>query len=694
MRNKTILLLLGSASLAMTAVACKNAGNQAATEEAAVSASGINLAAMDKGVKPGDDFYAYANGNWMKTTEIPADRSSIGGFFIADQVREKNTRELIDGILKSNAAAGSDEARIRDFYNAYLNTNGIDQAGMTPAKADLDAIAAIADKRALSGAIGSTLRADTDPLNATNFQTDNLFGVFVTQGLSTPGEQIPYLMQGGIGMPEREYYLSSSADMAELRGKYRTYVETVMKEAGSPDPKAAADRIIALETKIAQAHVTRAESEDFAKGAKVWTRAELEKNAPGIDWTALLDAAQLGGVQKFQAYHAPSIPRLAALVASQPLDAWKDWLAFHTLNQQASVLPKTIRDASFAFNGTALGGATQQRPRDALALNSVGNQLQDAVGKAYVDKYFPPQSKTEIQGMVENIKSAFAKRVQALDWMAPSTKQEALKKVETIVVGVGYPDSWRDYSSLTISPTDAYANLKNARLAEYRHQLAKIGKPMDRAEWWMPPQLVNAVNLPVQNALNFPAAILVRPFFDPKADAAFNYGAIGAVIGHEISHSFDNTGAEFDADGALRNWWTKEDMDHFKAESDRLVKQYDAYEPLPGLHLNGRQVLGENIADVAGLTAAHMAYRKSLNGKEAPVIDGLTGDQRFFLAFAQAWRAKTRDAALRAQIIGDGHAPSAYRAKTVRNLDAWYDAWGAKPGEKLYLDKKDRVQVW
>jgi predicted metalloendopeptidase len=694
MRNKTILLLLGSASLAMTAVACKNASNQAATEEAAVSASGINLAAMDKGVKPGDDFYAYANGNWMKTTEIPADRSSIGGFFIADQVREKNTRELIDGILKSNAAAGSDEARIRDFYNAYLNTNGIDQAGMTPAKADLDAIAAIADKRALSGAIGSTLRADTDPLNATNFQTDNLFGVFVTQGLSTPGEQIPYLMQGGIGMPEREYYLSSSADMAELRGKYRTYVETVMKEAGSPDPKAAADRIIALETKIAQAHVTRAESEDFAKGAKVWTRAELEKNAPGIDWTALLNAAQLGGVQKFQAYHAPSIPRLAALVASQPLDAWKDWLAFHTLNQQASVLPKTIRDASFAFNGTALGGATQQRPRDALALNSVGNQLQDAVGKAYVDNYFPPQSKTEIQGMVENIKSAFAKRVQALDWMAPSTKQEALKKVETIVVGVGYPDSWRDYSSLTISPTDAYANLKNARLAEYRHQLAKIGKPMDRAEWWMPPQLVNAVNLPVQNALNFPAAILVRPFFDPKADAAFNYGAIGGVIGHEISHSFDNNGALFDSTGALRNWWTPADFSRFQQSGDALARQYDTYEPFPGLHVNGKLTLGENIADVAGLQAAYEAYRASLNGKEAPVIDGLTGDQRFFIAYAQSWATKMRDEALKSRIATDGHAPGNYRALTVRNIDAWYTAFNVKPGDKLYLAPKDRVKVW
>ncbi|HEX2624850.1 MAG TPA: M13 family metallopeptidase, partial [Sphingomicrobium sp.] len=505
---------------------------------------------------------------------------------------------------------------------------------------------------------------------------------------------IPYLMQGGLGMPEREYYLSGDADMADLRNKYRTYVETVMREAGAKDPKAAADRIIALETKIAQAHVTRAESEDFSKGAKVWTRADLEKNAPGLDWAALLDAAQLGNAPKFQAYHAGSIPKLAALVGSEPLDAWKDWLVFHTLNQQANVLPKAIRDASFAFNGTALSGATQPRPRDVQALNSVGNNLQDAVGKAYVAKYFPAESKTEIQGMVDKIKGAFATKVKAIDWMAPATKDEALKKVETIVVGVGYPDSWRDYSALTISPTDAYANQKNAGLAEYRHQIAKVGKPMDRNEWWMPPQLVNAVNLPVQNALNFPAAILVRPFFDPKADAAFNYGAIGGVIGHEISHSFDNNGALFDSTGALRNWWTPADFARFKQSGDALANQYDTYEPFPGTHVNGKLTLGENIADVAGLAAAYDAYRASLNGKELPVIDGLTGDQRFFIAFAQSWATKMRDAAMKARIATDGHAPGQYRAQTVRNIDAWYKAFDVKPGDKLYLPPEKRVKVW
>ena len=353
MRTKHLLLAATAFTIGLGVTACK-VGDKAGTEQVDHSASGINLAAMDKSVKPGDDFYAYANGTWMKNTQIPDDRSSIGGFLIADQKREADTKALFDEILKADHDAGSNEQKIKDYYNAYLNTDAIDKAGLAPAKADLDAIAAITDKASLSRVIGTTLRADTDPLNATNYETPNLFGIFISQGLNTPGETIPYLMQGGLGMPEREYYLG--ADNAELRTKYRTFVETVMQAAGNADPKAAADRIIGLETKIAQAHVDRATSEDFKKGATVWTRAELEQKAPGIDWTQLLNAAQLGGATKFQAYHAGAIPKLSALVASQPVDAWKDWLTFHTLANKASVLPKPIRDASFAFNGTALAG--------------------------------------------------------------------------------------------------------------------------------------------------------------------------------------------------------------------------------------------------------------------------------------------------------------------------------------------------
>ena len=688
--KRSVFLLFASA-VALSVSACQQSANE--TEQVQGSELGIVPASMDRSAKPGDDFFTFANGSWVKNTPIPEDRSNIGGFYLADQTREKQTRELLDGILKSNPDAGSNEGKIANYYNAFLNTDAIDKAGLAPAKADLDAIGRIDDKKQLSAAIGGTLRADTDPLNATNFQTENLFGVFVTQGLNTPGETLPYLMQGGIGLPEREYYLSGDAKMADLRNKYRAYIAQMMKLAGNRDPQGAANRILDLETKIARAHATREESEDFAKGAAVWTRTELERKAPGIDWTALLNAAGLGGAQKFQAYHANAVPKLAALVASEPLDAWKDWLAFHTINQQANVLPKPFRDASFAFNGTALTGAPKERPRHQLAMNAVSSALQGAVGKAYVDKYFPASAKTEVQKMVEEIKAAFARRVEALDWMAPSTKEEALKKVRSIAVGVGYPDTWRDISSLEIG-NDAYANQKNASLAEYRHQIGKIGKPMDRNEWWMPPQLVNAVNLPLQNALNFPAAILQRPFFDPKADAAFNYGAIGSVIGHEISHSFDNNGALFDSTGRLRNWWTPADLQRFQGAGNALAAQYDQYEALPGLNVNGKLTLGENIADVAGLAAAYDAYRHSLGGKEAPVIEGFSGDQRFFLAHAQVWASKMREETLRQRVLADGHSPGQFRALTGRNLDAWYSAFNVQPGQTLYLAPDKRVKVW
>jgi predicted metalloendopeptidase len=688
--KRSIALLFVSA-LALSACNTKSGGN--ATQQAEGTGIGINLASMDKSVVPGDDFYHYANGTWLKNTQIPADRSSIGAFWIADQQREKNSRVLFDGILKSNPTSGND-ALIANYYKAYVDTAAIDRAGMAPAKADLDAINAISDKRALSTSIGRNLRADTDPLNATNFSTQNLFGIFVSQGLATPGEQLPYLMQGGLGLPGRDYYLSGDADMAGIRDKYKAYVAQLLQLAGYADPQGSAQRIMDLETKIAKAHEPREQSEDFKNGAQVWTRAQLEQKAPGIDWGALLGAAQLGDVQKFDAYHFAAIPKLSALVASEPLQNWKDWLAFHTLNQQANVLPTPIRNASFAFNGTVLQGVTKMRPRDISAINSTSNNLQDAVGKAYVDKYFPASAKAEIQAMVDNIKAAFARRVQSLDWMADSTKQEALKKVREIVVGVGYPDNWRDYSGLTISPTDAYANQKNAALFEYKHQIAKIGKPMDRKEWWMPPQLVNAVNLPVQNALNFPAAILVKPFFDPSADAAFNYGAIGSVIGHEISHSFDNGGALFDASGALRNWWTPADFKRFEAAGNALAAQFDQYEPLPGLHVKGKLTLSENIADVAGLGASYEAYRASLKGKPAPTLQGFTGDQRFFLAYAQAWAGLYRDPILKQIVLTNGHAPDQFRALTVRNIDAWYPAFNVKPGQKLYLPPDKRVKVW
>ncbi|WP_294301175.1 M13 family metallopeptidase [uncultured Sphingomonas sp.] len=681
-------------SLIVLALLATTAATSPQTAPQTAPQAGVERSSMDGSVKPGDDFYLYANGGWQKATQIPADRSSTGSFYEAFATTEQRTTGMVDQIVRGTPKPGSPEARIANYHKAYTNTRAIDAAGMQPIAADLARFAAIRDKGALSRAIGTTIRADVDPLNATNFQTENLFGIFVTQGLATPGKVIPYILQGGLGLPEREYYLSADPKMAEIRTAYRAYIAKLLKTAGIADADAKAQRIFDLEMKIARAHVTREESEDFTKSAAVWSRADLQSKAPGIDWPAFLAGADLARHNSFGAYHARAITGLSALVASEPLEAWKDWLAFHQINSHADVLPTAIDAAHFAFYGTTLSGTPQQQPRAKRALAALNRELGDDVGKLYAAQYFPASAKSEVQAMVDTIKTAFANRVQRLDWMAPETKAEALKKVRGIVVGVGYPETWRSYGGYAVSPTDAYANAVNGERAEYRHQLAKIGKPLDRAEWWMTPQTINAVNLPVQNALNFPAAILQPPFFDPAADPAYNYGAIGAVIGHEISHSFDNNGAAFDASGTLRNWWTPADLQRFNAAGKALADQYDTYRPFPDLAVNGKLTLGENIADVAGLQAAYDAYHASLGGKPAPVIDGMTGDQRFFLAFAQTWATKMRDATLRARIATDGHAPGQYRALTVRNIDAWYDAFGIKPGDKLYLAPEQRVKVW
>ena len=684
MKRSTILL---AALLATTACTQSTSGQPAG------SLAGVDQSLIDKAVKPGDDFNAYASGIWAAKTEIPADRSSVGVGFDVFKVAEARNRELIEGAAKANAAAGTDQRRIADYYAAYTDTADIEKRGMAPIKAQLDQIAALKDKAALSALLGATMRADTDPLNASNFHTENLFGLFVTQDLNRPDVTIPYLMQGGLGLPDRDYYVSAKPEMAELRTAYKAYVAKLLTLAGVSDAAARADRIMALEMKIANAHYDIIASQDAHK-AQSWKRGDFAAKAPGIDWSAYWNAAGLPAQQDFSVWQPEAITRLAGLVASEPMQSWQDWLTFHQINQVTSVLPKAIDDAAFAFYGTTVNGTPAQQPRDKRAIASVNGALGDAVGKIYADKFFPASSKTEIQGMVKNIVAAFDTRLAALPWLAPATKEEARKKLKVLIVGVGYPDTWRDYSSLEVRADDPVGNLQRARLAEYRHQIDKIGKPVDRNEWWMTPQTVNAVNLPVQNALNFPAAILETPYFDPKFDAASNYGAIGAVIGHEISHSFDNLGADFDSTGRLHNWWTPADLKHFEEAGTTLAAQYDGYEAFPGLHLNGKQELGENIADVAGLTAAYEAYRKSLNGKEAPVIDGLTGDQRFFLAFGQSWRTKMRDKALRARVATDVHAPAMWRVQTVRNLDVWYSAFNVQAGQKLYLAPDKRVHVW
>jgi len=656
-------------------------------------ASGIDVAGMDTSVAPGDDFNAYANGGWIKATPIPADKPSYGLFEkLADDTR-KRVQTLVQEAAQAGPVGGEDARKIADFYASFMDEAAIEGKGIAPLKPQFDQIAAIANRHDLARLLGGRLRADVDALNNTNFQTSNLFGVWVTQGLADPSHSFPYLLQGGLGMPDRDYYLSAAAHMVDLRKQYQAHVAAMLKLAGFDQPAARAARVFALETKMAAAHATRVESEDV-HGVVSWKREELASKAPGLDWPALLGAAGLQDAPVFMIWHAKAIPGLSALTASEPLDAWKDWLVFHTVDDAGGLLPKAFVDERFSFYGKALTGVPELRPRWQRGVDSTNVALGEIVGRLYAKRYFPPETKAKVQAMVGDLVKAFGKRIDALTWMSPETRAKAKQKLETLKVGVGYPDRWRDYAGLEIVKGDALGNARRAGLFEYRSQLAKLHQPVDRDEWWMTPQTVNAVNLPLQNALNSPAAILQAPYFDANADAAHNYGSMGAIIGHEISHSFDDQGSLFDAAGRLANWWTKEDFDHFRAAGEALAAQFDAYRPFPDLAVNGHQTLSENIADVAGLLASYDAYRLSLGGKPDIVKDGLSGDRRFFVSFAQSWRSRIRDEALRAEIATDGHAPEQYRADTVRNLDAWYDAFPVEPAQKLYLAPKDRVRVW
>lgn len=655
---------------------------------------GIAVANLDRAVKPGDDFYQYANGGWLQGTTIPPDRAAVGVFSELSDLANKQTVALIEEDAKSNAPAGSNARKIADLYNSYMDEAAIEKKGLEPLRRHLQAIAAIKDKRELARALGESLRADVDPLNNTNFHTANLFGIWTAPGFENPDHYTPYLLQGGLVLPDREYYLDNSEHMRELRDKYQAHVAKMLQLAGFNDAAASAARIVQLEHTIAEKHLSLAEDQDIHKADNPWTQADFSKKAPGLDWAEYFAGAGLSQVKRFIVWQPSAFAAESALVASVPLDTWKDWLAYHLIEQYSPVLPKALADEHFALFGTALTGATQQRPRWQRGVIVTNLFLGDAVGEIYAKRYFSPQAKAEAQAMVANLIASFRKRIEALPWMAPATKKEAEAKLGTLYVGVGYPETWRDYSKYEVKSDDIFGNIWRAGLFKYHHDVNRLGSPVDRHEWSMTPQTVNAVNLPLQNALNFPAAILQPPFFDAKAPAAANYGAIGSVIGHEISHTFDTEGSTFDAQGRLRNWWTPADLSHFQKVTAQLAKQYDAYQPFPDVHVNGQQTLAENIADVAGISAAYDGYHASLKGKTPPVQEGFSGDQQFFIAFGQNWASKVRPAALRQQVLTDSHAPGQYRAATVRNIDAWYPAFSVKPGEKLYLAPDARVRIW
>ena len=661
---------------------------------AALAEHGIAVGNMDRSVKPGDDFYEYANGNWIKRTEIPPDRAGVDVWSKLDDLSNQRTADLIAEIAKSNPPAGSNSRKVADLYNSYMDEAAIEAKGLAPIRPHLDAIAAIQDKRELARALGETLRADVDALNNTNYHTPNLFGVWVAPGFSDSDHYVPYLMQGGLQLPDREYYLSDSDQMQTLRKQYQAHVSAMLKLAGFTDTDARAARILALEHAIAQTHRSLAENEDIHKANNPWSRADFSVKAPGLDWDEYFRSAGLNDVANFIVWQPEAFTGESALVASTDLDSWKDWLIFHLVDAYAGVLPKALAEERLAFFGKTLSGTEQQRARWQRGVFVVDDLLGDAVGQVYAQRYFSPEAKAQAQAMVANLIASFHKRIEALTWMNPATKAEAEAKLSTLYVGIGYPESWHDYSNYEVKADDIFGNIWRGNLSEYQRRIAQLGKSVDRKEWSMTPQTVNAVNLPLQNALNFPAAILQPPFYDPMAPAAVNYGAIGSVIGHEISHTFDTEGSTFDSKGRLRNWWTPEDLKHFEASTAQLAAQYDTYKPFPDLAINGKQTLAENIADVAGISAAYDGYRASLAGKTPPAQEGFSGDQQFFLAFAQNWGEKTRDAALRQQVMTDSHAPGKYRSYTVRNIDAWYAAFDPKAGEKLYLAPNERVRIW
>ena len=569
-----------AAAYALLAVAPLAAYSQTAPET-----HGIVVANMDRSVKPGDDFYRYANGDWIKRTEIPPDRSDIGVFDSLIDLSQKRNAGLIEEAAKANAPAGSNTRKIADLYHSYMNEAAIEAKGLAPIRQQLDAIAAIPDKHELARALGESLRSDVDALNCGCFHTPNLFGLWVAPGFNDPEHYTAYLLQGGLEMPDREYYLSNSDSIRDLRTKYQTHVSAMLKLAGFTDMDIRAQRIVALEHAIAEKHIPLADQHDIYKANNTWKRADFTANAPGLDWAEYFRGAGLSGQPSFIVWEPTAFTGESALVASVALDTWKDWLAFHLIEDYADVLPKAFADEHFAFFGKTLSGTPEQRPRWQRAVALVNDPLDragtsmligrgvldDALGQVYVQQYFSPETKAQIQVMVENIIAAFRRRIDALSWMDSATKAEAQAKLTTLYVGIGYPETWRDYSAYEVKTEDIFGNLWRGGLFDYHRSLARLGRPVDRRDWCEEPQTIDACELPLQNALNFPAAYREPPNFDPRAPAAMNYAAIGSSIGHEISHTFDPQGSAFDSTGRVRNWWKPSDLAHFNAAAARLA---------------------------------------------------------------------------------------------------------------------------
>ena len=647
-----------------------------------------NASASHSARLPGDDFYDFVNGEWMDKTDIPPGKSSWGpGAALAEETNAR-TVKLIETVAADPTASG-DARMVGDFYTAFMNEAAIEAKGISPLKPLFKEVDAIHDKTALARAMGRMLRSDVELFNISNFDSESLFGLWIAQGFDDPERNVPYLLQGGLGMPDRSNYLSEDPHMAELRAKYRQHIAAMFKLAGFANAEMRAGRVCNLETRIAQSHTTREDSDDELKANNPWNAKDFARKAPGMNWKAYFKSAGLGGEPTIVVWHPSAIIGSAKLVADTDLDTWKDFLRFHLINHYSPVLPKAFAEQHAAFYDHELAGTPGSPMRSQRGLDESNLALRDLIGHLYVDRYFPAADKARLQLMVANIKAAFSRHLDKLDWMAPATRAEAQAKLKALYVGIAFPEKWPSYDGLTISPADAFGNVARAEQFHTAQQLAKLGRPVDRTEWQVAPQMAVAINMGMQNALNFPAAYLQPPYFDPSAPDAKNYGSVGAIVGHEISHMFDETGARYDAASRLRNWWTEADMQHYKDAMAILVTQYSAYKPLPDLNINGQQTLTENTADVVGLAVALDAYQASLAGQ----VESTVGDREFFIGFAQARRNKMTEAALRKLIASDPHAPAKYRIETVRNLDAWYKAFDVQPGQALYLAPGDRAPV-
>jgi putative endopeptidase len=647
--------------------------------------SGIETQHRSSELTPGQNFYEHVNEGWLKNTPIPADQSNYGSFSVLDDQVKAATRELIEEAARSESPDGSDAQKVGDFFRSYTNLELRNQLGIKPIEPLLAEISQVKSKVQLSELAAKLMRTGIP----------GPFAVFISPDARKSDQYTVYLTQSGLTLPDRDYYLVDQPQFKKARAELEDYMRDVLKIARHSQPVRAARRIFLLENALAIVQWDRVRNRDPEATYNKRSDTEMQELLSGLSMEQYLAQVGLGQQSEFIVRQPDYFVSLNALLTAVPLQTWKDYYTFQLIDSTANSLSESIEKRHFDFHSTALSGIQEQKPLWRRGVEMCNGVLGEIVGKLYVEKHFPPEAKARMEELVDNLKAAFAKRIDNLDWMSPATKLQAHEKLSKFTTKIGYPDEWKDYSKLEISADDLVGNLRRATEVEFQRRLDQLGGPIDRNEWFMTPQTINAYYNPTMNEIVFPAAILQPPFFNLQADDAVNYGGIGGVIGHEISHGFDDKGSQYDGDGNLRRWWTQEDRQEFERRADQLVAQYDAYQPFPDMNVNGRFTLGENIGDLGGMAVAYDAYQMSLSGEEAEVIDGLTGDQRFFMGWAQIWRRLYREPELRKRLVQDPHSPSEYRCNgIVSNMDAFYEAFSVKPGDKMYIAPENRVRIW